>query len=155
MAHSLIFEITENPYDVDEWIEEDTFFESDFIGSVAEYVSDTTIEERPENIARLRKFVGDGFEVAKDADTYTIKVLPGGKQKYFKSKFRELKAQVGAMTVEDYCDEMNAWRLMMLISDKFSLYVYQNGTYRTIDNFVRNIAENRIYYIGGIVGYKY
>jgi hypothetical protein len=147
--HSLIIQLGETPISEDEFISEYDFEGDNFVGSVADYVSDEVDYEE-----YVKWFVESLPSDYIKYDGQSIIFLPGFKVFYFKPRFEKLKRIVGELTLEDFITGLLTYEICELINDKYGFYVY-NGYWRTFDDFVQELREGVPYYIGGILDYHY
>ena len=155
MAHSRIFQVSEQPIREYDYICESDFYDGWFLGSVADYVNEDC--NRKEDIEWLKDSV-NGFTFGVDEngnDYFIIK----SKENYFANKFDGFKKQIEKLkdcSFEDFVYGLpDMFRLKELYNDKFGFYI--NGDYGldTLDGFVRNASNGDKYYIGNTIDYHF
>jgi len=159
--HSRIFQISTEPIEKEDYIEESTFYDTTFVGEVADYVNENT--DRNDDIEWLKCCYENVEGIIIDNGTITIT----DKKKYFEKKFEKFKEQLNKLETETtleafakadrtyYDFSYTLWELKCAAEgDKFGFYVYdtQDGLYR-FDDFVRYYDENVPYYIGATIDY--
>ena len=155
--HSRIFQISKEPIDKDDYIEESYYYDQWFIGSIADYVNGVT--HRDDDIQWLKDCYEErGLSFgADDGGEYFIIV---DKNKYFEPKFEVFKTQLGELlnaTLEDFASvklDMNVQRLRMAYEEKYGFYIDGDGWGTcTFDDFVRCGQNGMKYYIGATIDY--
>lgn len=153
--HEIIIQLEEEPLkSKEEYVSAVEFYE-DFIGQVADYVSDDV--DRDEEIKYFVKEI-EKYGISYDKEKQSIVFLQGFKERYFAERFFKLKEAVKNLTLEEFAkDSSKAWGLTQLIKKKYGTYVYSNdSSWMTFDDFVRDqLEEEKTYYIGGIVDYHF
>ncbi|NLW24677.1 MAG: hypothetical protein GXY91_05485 [Clostridia bacterium] len=147
--HSRIFQLSDEKINKDDFITEENFYEDSFIGSVADYVSDNI--DRKEDIKWLMSCL-EPYGVKLDKEEESIVFPKGFKQRYFEERFKKFKETVNGMTLNDFCDSIKAWQLSQIIEKKFDFYIYVSYP-QPLDDFIRDLEEEKKYFIGGIVDY--
>ena len=155
MAHSRIFEVSKYEMDPHDWLVADDLAESTFVGNIADYVKDIDDVDRLESIEWLSKCTAGSIEITHDDSKYKLKLAQNGKQTYFGGRLASLKLMVGEMTIDEFADDMTAWKTQELINERYSFYVFEEGLYKTLDNFIRSIKEGEEYYICGVIDYHH
>lgn len=136
-------------YSVPEWFE----FE------IADYVAESNREEDLEWISD--EFSGYTHANFDEKGVLTIHDLEAFQAEYFERRFFELQKEVANMTLKDFADSMNAYRISKLIKDRLGFYIYfdDGGAQELmpIDEFVRslNYRDRKTYYVGGTLDYQY
>lgn len=163
--HSRIFQLETNVDNVTEnpLIESDILGDWDypgwFIPTIADYVDDHTDREDDiswfiSNLQNHKDYIK--VEKIKDDDIYySITFLNGFKKEYFKDRFEAFKKEINNITLDNFCESMNSYRIRSLIEDKYSFYIYgqDDGLYN-LDAFVRdNLIEGETYYFGTTLDY--
>jgi len=148
--HSRIIQLSEEPLHKDDFITESDFYES-FVGSVDDYVADIDDSEREEDIKWLMSCL-EPYGVKLDKEEESIVFPKGFKQRYFEERFKKFKETVNGMTLNDFCDSIKAWQLSQIIEKKFDFYIYVSYP-QPLDDFIRDLEEEKKYFIGGIVDY--
>jgi len=153
--HGRIYEIREDKIPQAEWVTEGDFWDDSFVGSVADYVVARTGGERHKDIERLRTPMKGVFEISHDGGGYTLKLAENGRYEYFGERFEKLKSAFADMTLDEFCDSYKMYHISTPINDTFGAYVYGSDGWDTLDDFIRQMRENEIYYIGGTLDYHY
>ncbi|KHO63162.1 hypothetical protein THYS13_12740 [Thermoanaerobacter sp. YS13] len=153
--HSTIFQLEKNPlrFEEDFACEED--FYDDFVGIIADYVSDDI--DRDVEIQYFIKEL-EKYGVKYNAKEQSIIFLNGFKEKYFKERFFKLKEAVQKLTFENFIkDAPDVWEIKNLIDEKYETYIYSNeSSWMTLNEFVRyNLKEGQKYYIGAVLDYHF
>lgn len=173
--HSRIFRIGENTTEDLFDITESDYYESSFIGSVADYVADD--EDRDSSVQWLRESLSDGecaahIVWAESGDgpekSYSFKVDDGYKTAYFKDKylkFLEHAKGLEFVSLAQFVDDsqpigMQLYLLNQAHEETFGFYIEFSGdnTYNDmmpLDHFIRHIEPNSIYHVGGTLDYHY
>jgi|GEM_PF-2251128 len=152
--HEVIIQLEEEPlrFEEDFACEED--FYDEFVGTVADYVSeDVDREEKIEYFVENLKKYG----ITYNPKDQSIIFHKGFKEKYFAEKFFKLKEAVQELTLEDFVrDTSKVQRIEDLINKKYNTYIYTKNTWMTIDEFLRySMEEERAYYIGSVIDYHF
>jgi len=149
--HDIIFEVSEMPVDESDYITAEGFSDNEFIWSISDYIKET--EDREDDIKGLQNITKDTLELIQENNIYKIKLLPEGKENFFCKRLDTLKSLFNSMTLEEFCDDANSFKLRMLIEDKYSSYFYLNGAFYNLDSFIRRLTEEETYFIGGVIVY--
>lgn len=154
--HGYIIQLSsKKPIKRDDFIHEDDFYDSSFVGEIADYVADMDESERERAIADFIKMCKPcGIVEEKDGITF----LDGFKEKFFTARFEYLKKLVDELSIEDFAaNTIKLYEISSLIEEKFDVYVYESSEYGgnlyTFDYFVRTLEPGVKYYIGGTVDY--
>lgn len=150
--HSRIFQISTSPIEKDDYIGEEEYYEGWFVGSIADYVSDT---DEPESDY---EWLGSlpGLEI--DVKGKTMKVV--SKEEFFKRKyasFKEHLQNLEKVTLAEFCTysaDAEMYCAKAAYSDRYGFYV-DDGSLKTLDDFMRSdtVKEGDIFYLGGVVDY--
>ena len=158
--HSRIIQLSKEPLDEYEWIKESDYYESWFVGSIADYVSDIDEGDRER---QMKSWLGDfGSRGLKyDEKDMTLTVVDKGK--YFEAKysaFIDAAKKVQAATLEQFSgydlDRM-FYQMREAYEDKFGIYIdggNETGLI-TMDEFMRYAKNGDVFYCGGIVDYHF
>ena len=153
MAHSRIFEVSWEPLPESDWVGADEFTENGFVGSVADYTVGINEEERHKSVERLNKHVLGTLEIVPEGSNYKLTLLPNGKEEYFGHRLNSLKSLIYNMSIEEFCRDVVAFQMQEEINKRHSFYIYSDGYYQTLDNFIRDLNEGEVYYICGVIDY--
>ena len=127
-----------------------------FVGCVADYVySDTRKEEDIEWLINVLEPYKDFFVVDKNEEGLyeSITFLKGFKEKYFEEKFNNFKALASKITLKEFCDSIEVYKLKKTIDSKYGFYVWNGDAWCTFDTFVRYLDSEDKYYFGNTIGY--
>ena len=160
--HSRIFQLERSRGDIDDHIIEEYDFDCDckhewFIGQIADYVSEDTDKNEDikwflacmEEYNRFFTINRTGTEVE------SITFLPGFKRMYFFERFNKLQQTVDEMNLDDFTNDIKAYRLKQLVEEKFGFYICCEDFLQSIDDFVRGLpnTEEITYYFGATIDY--
>ena len=152
--HSRIFQVSMEPIDKDDYIEESNYYDHWFTNSVADYVSDS--EYRDEDL----KWIEDCYDtrgIKFGVDNNGEYLIVEDKRKYFENSFNKFMKAISKIqncTIDDFANGISEmWQLKDSYEEKFGFYVDADGELMTFDYFMRNCAVNEKYYLGGTVDY--
>ena len=156
--HSRIFQISRKPINKDEYISEYDYYDSGFIGEIADYVSDDT--DRDADIEWLKSRLEGVADF--NGDSFTIK----DQRKYFEksfSDFLEAIKEVSLLTFQDFCTNANdfdykMYKLKTAYRNEFRFYIDDNGEYagrEPLDDFMRRAKNGDVFYIGATLDYHF
>lgn len=152
--HSRIFQLGTSKIEKEEYITEGHYYESWFLGSVADYIKES---DRGEDIEWLKScFNSLGEYVTIDTEEGTVEFKEGFKTKYFERNFNKFKELSQAITIEEFSEQTYpTYSIKCLLSDKFSFYFeIEDGGLYCLDDFIRDVAEAGVkYHIGGTLDY--
>ncbi len=144
-----VIQLSMNP--INEEMTVDDLILVNFVGQVADYVSDEDVEKE-ETLESFIEYIGPDY-VVRDGDTIIFKT--GFKKQYFQSRLNQLKQMVAKTTLEQFMNSVYAYDLSTLIEDRFGFYIYDDDYWQTFDDFARDLEEDTIYYIGSVIDYHY
>lgn len=154
--NSRIFQLSEEPINIENYITEEDLYES-FIGLIADSVCTSDREDDIEWLDSELKTYG----VIVDHEIKSIYFPKGFKISYFKKSFKELKQRVKDLTLKDFIGEsveindMNLYRIKRLIDNKYGFYIFKDCP-QSLDYFIRdNSVDNMTYYIGNTLDYHF
>lgn len=156
--HSRIFQISAKPIEKADYINETDYYDTGFIGEIADYVSDDT--DRESDIEWLKQRLEGVADF--NGDSFTIK----DQRKYFEKKFSnflEAIKDISLLTFEDFCTDANdfsykMYELESAYRDKFGFYIDDNGEYagtEPFDDFMRRAKNGDVFYIGATLDYHF
>ena len=152
--HSRIFQASLKPIDKIEYIEESNYWDHWFVGSVADYVTES--DDRDEDIQWLKDCHSHhGLEFGKDdnGEFFIVK----DKCAYFERSFdvfKETLDKIKDCTLEDFAQGFHEmWQLKNAYEDKFDFYIDADGELLSLDSFIRLCATEEKYYIGGTLDF--
>ena len=150
--HSRIFQVSYEPIDVEDYLQEYELHDTSFIGHIADYVCASS---READIERL-KDCALGYEVGLDENGEDFIITD--KKAYFESAykcFRKALGEIYACSLDDFTKEIpSMWNLNDAYEDEFGFYVYTDYPI-PFDEFVRNSPVGQKFYIGGTVDYHF
>ena len=157
--HSRIYQISKEPIDKADYIEESQYYDHWFLSSVADYVNGTT--DRESDIQWLKEcYQNMGIDFGADNNGQYLIIVDV--RKYFQSKFdkfQNLLQELSEVTIDDFADGkcgMQMYCLKEAYEDKFGFYVDMDGEYlRTFDDFVRSENAGIKFYIGATIDYHF
>jgi len=154
----MVYQIECSPIDKSDYITEATFFDSAFLKSVADYVTqDIDTDNEAENLfAQTEKHGGKCNRTEK-----SLSFPAEYSRSYFKERFyrfKELVKDMCSIDLQLFCHNKILSSKIREVSSCFNNrdedYVYSDGEIETFDEFVRSISPGETYYLGGIVAYK-
>ena len=151
--HSRIIELSKTPIEVENRICESDYYDNDFIGSVADYVTSCDRTDAIEWLAGYLKNKGVITEFNTETMTFTEDV----KEKFFRDKFEDFKKLASELTFEEFAKDKSGFKLYLIqncIREKFGFYIHYDGCYWTLDDFIRDCVDNNeTWYFGGALDY--
>ena len=118
------------------------------------------VDDRKEHIVadladRFRKC---GAKVSEVTDTegkaaFSVTADDCVRQEWFKARFEIFKDIAASMSLDDFCDGMEIFRIKDVIEDRSSDMVYLSdyNMYESLDAFVRGIEQGQTYYITDVI----
>ena len=154
----MIYQLESEPVKESERICEATFFDTSFMKTVAEYVTqDINIDAETKNLISVIEQCG-GKTCHKEMCFWFPEGFSGI---YFKNRFKRFKEIIKDLTCIDlrlFCRSKIVTAKINEATECFNRrnedYVYSNGEIMTFDEFVRSLCPDDEYYLGGIVGYN-
>lgn len=151
--HSRLFQLSLEPIEESDFIEEYDL-EDCFIGQIADYAVES--DDKIGDIKWLDSVLKPHGAII-DHEKKTIFFPEGFKISYFKKKYESFKEAVDSLTIEKFAgvserSGMDMYIIKSLLEDKFGFYIYVDYP-QTLDDFVRYLEENKMYYIGNIMDY--
>lgn len=152
--HSRIFQIEKEALSEEEYIDSNSIPEW-FTNSVGDYTSDAC--SREDDIDWLMATaLGDVATIDGGKLTFSSDV-----RRYFKDKheaFIKAAEKLSETSFEDFVHNYSVdsvlFNLKKAYSDRYGFYVYSDdGFLDTLDNFMRQVKDGEIYFIGGVVDY--
>lgn len=146
-----IFQLSNKKINEDDFIAQEDFYESDFMGAVADNVYGNI--EKEKDIKCLFKRLKPFGIITNEAEKSII-FTRGFKKRYFKEKFEEFKKMAENITIDEFIDPSTIYKLTKLIKNRLDYYICIDDYLQALDDFVRrSLQEEQKYFIGGIVGY--
>ena len=168
--HSRIFQVSTEPINEEDYISESTFYDSSFIGEVADYVNEDT--DRADDINWLKEYIKDrgGIEINEDENTITIV----DKREFFEKGFEKFKELIEKLedinliqfsgTAEQGDLENSHFAFSTLMydlkceaeGDMFGFYVYDSDNWgypARLDEWIRSTKNGDKFYFGATIDY--
>lgn len=157
--HSRIYQISKNPIDKVDYIEESHYWDHWFTGSIADYVNGDT--DREDDIKWLKDCYdneGLSFGVDDDGEYFIIE----DKSQYFTKRFETFQKtlkELSEITLDDFVSSrssMQMYTLKSVYDDKFGFYVDGDDTgMETFDECIRSNSNGTKFYIGATIDYHF
>lgn len=154
--HSRIFQVSLDPIDKDDYIEESNYWDHWFTSELADYVNGDC--DRKDDIEWLKHFYStNGIEFGADdnGEYFIVK----NKCAYFADKFEtftEIIKRMNNYTLDGFVYGVSEmWSLNNTYEDKYGFYVDIDEELMTLDSFVRRCVTEEKYYIGGTLDYHW
>ena len=159
--HSRIYQISKTPVDMDDYIDEEKYYDHWFTNSVADYVDGDT--DRDDDIEWLKDcYEKKGLSFGQDDNGEYF--IVEDKTKFFEANFekfqKELK-ELSEKTLDDFMSgesNMSLYRLKSSYDDELGFYVDDRNEYHgvvTFDRFMRCSTVGEKYYIGATIDYHF
>jgi hypothetical protein len=157
--HSRIFQISKNPIDKVDYIEESNYWDHWFIGSIADYVNgDTDRESDIEWLKHCYNNEGLLFGVDEGGEYFIVE----DKHKYFAKNFEAFQKalkELTDVTIDDFITGkygMNMCNLKLAYDDELGFYVDGDDTgMETFDSCIRSSSNGTKFYIGSTIDYHF
>ena len=151
--HSRIIQLSKEPIKKEDYIQEEDFYDSGFIGTVADYVSDETDREDDINWFIQAYQLESQFNKEDDSLIITKEYILS----QFQKNFDELKSKVNKMSLEDFIDPIKSYGLQSIIDGPGGFYIdSKEYGLMTFDTLLRRLLEKEEkFYIGGTVDYHF
>lgn len=157
--HSRIFQISKQPIDKIDYIEESNYHDHWFTNQIADYVDGCT--DRESDIGWLKScYNNQGLSFG--ADDNGEYFIVEDKNRYFEPKFERFQKtlqELSAATLEDFVSDKSGLQMYSLkeaYDDKFGFYVDSEETFLvSFDEFVRCSEAGIKYYIGATIDYHF
>ena len=151
--HSRVFEITKTK--IDEWdrmTESDLYESSNFVGPIADYLSDNN--DRNDDINWLLRYIGP-HEIEYDEEENSIIFSDNFAVNYFENRFKKFKDSAEKITLKEFSEGFHSvYKIQQYLEEIYGFYVFDfDEGVRTFDSFIREVQPGVKYYIGGTVDY--
>lgn len=93
-----------------------------------------------------------GVEKTDDGDFPYVIFTSDVKRNYFTKRLKSLKELVSSLTIDQFID--NDWKIKELVDAPYYDAVYYNGSFRTFDNFIRNVTNETKVIFGSVLYMK-
>ena len=156
--YNTIYQITTEFLPDDDYLSDYDFYNHWFIDKIADHISNFT--NRDDEINNLREWLEEQKDIL-FVDGNSFKVLPSGKEIYFRDAFKRFSEAVkktADMDLEKFIKDPGCTALVDQIynnfNDQFGPYV-SSDEFDTIsfDKFIRSADIGTRYYINGVVNY--
>lgn len=163
-----IFEISETPIALGGSYGSEDFlidFGNIFIYDIADSVGDLDEKDEKSRISILFEKLGEKtdtlFQSQFENDCASFLLHEGFLEKYFKTRYEkfserleEIRADLSLESFTMGVFELRLWGLSNTYENKYDDYVVFDGELRSLDSFLRNVAEpEKEYYIGSVLNY--
>jgi hypothetical protein len=157
--HSRIYQISKQPIDKSDYIEESNYYDHWFTNQIADYVNGDTVRENDIDwLMACIKDKGISFSLFGDEIHFIVE----DKIKYFESKFEAFKnaiKELSVISIEQFISGecgLSMYHLKEAYDDRFGFYVDGDETdLVTFDDFVRQAEVGVKYYIGATIDYHF
>lgn len=157
--HSRIFQISKNPIDKEDYIEESHYWDHWFTNSHADYVNGDT--DREDDIKWLKNCYENRGLIFGTDDNGEYFIIED-KTKYFAPKFEEFQnliKQLANSTLDSFATtklDMDVYRLKAAYEDKCGFYVDgEDCDLCSLDDFIRWNDNGIKFYIGATIDYHF
>lgn len=157
--HSRIYQISKNPIDKDDYIEESNYWDHWFTNSVADYVNGDT--DRDSDIKWLKNCY-DNNGLSFGADNGGEYFIVEDKRKYFAKRFdtfKKILRELSDATLDDFVSGAyggKVYTLKAAYNDEFGFYIDgEDIGMETFDSFIRYSENGDKFYIGGTIDYHW
>ena len=155
--HSRIFQVSINPIEKADYIDESHYCDHWFTNQIADYVSDNC--NRNDDIEWLKNCInGCGF----GADNYGEYLVVNSREEYFNNAFEDFKEivdRLSVVTLQEFTNKYkvsyDVWAIKNTYEDKNGFYIDADGELMPFDKFIRWCAIGEKYYFGATIDYHY
>lgn len=158
-----IFQISQNPISSDNWITEEDFYMTSFLGDVATRIESISDAERREKINTLGQFLEEN-KLGK-IESSVITLQPELLQQHYYSQrymeFKEVIKKLNAIDKQKFLEDLDGVRNTIfevegsLIKQQDHYVCWDSEEPIPMDEFLRTATIGKPYYIGGVCRYKY
>lgn len=118
-------------------------------GHQFDYVENMPEKESKELVEDLmKKFAAYGAETCteelNEGEFPYVVLTQDIARKYFAPRLQTLKDMMQDMTIDDFID--NGYKIKQLVEDSYGDAVYWNGSFYTLDYFMRNVGNAKVYF---------
>ena len=157
--HSRIYQISKTPVDMDDYIDEEKYYDHWFTNSVADYVDGDT--DRDDDIEWLKDcYEKKGLSFGQDDNGEYF--IVEDKTKFFEANFEKFQKELKELSEKTFDDFMSGgmslYRLNSSYDDESGFYIDDDGEYygiTTFDRLMRGATEGEKYYIGATIDYHF
>ena len=156
--HSNIYQISEKPLKLEDYIDESDYYESLVGHDGIDYVDDID----PSVDAEELKWLGTRKGLSVDVKNRTLTITD--KKAYFKNafkRFKELTEKLNQISLDEFITpshNLDVYNLHTAYDDDYNIRVNDNGErfgVESLDTWVRYTPENQVFYIGRVTDYHY
>lgn len=158
-----IYQISQNPMDSENWITEEDFYMTSFLGDIATRIESSTEYERRDMIESLSKFLAENKlgKIENGIITLHPELL---QQHYYSQRYVEFGAAVEKLKTiskQKFLDDLDGVRNAIfevegsLIKQQDHYVCWDSEEPIPLDEFLRTATPGKPYYIGGVCSYKY
>lgn len=163
MARNFIYQVNSKGYPSDWEITPSDFYESDYVTAWCDYFYEAgDFDEEITAFSLFSELVeGERFKdvVKIDTEEKAITLYPGFKAVWFSHKFEQFEELVNACTMDDFIDDLYAYRVRRLLGGSFDAFIQDDadGSLQKMDAYFRNLCldEPVTLRFGGFVGFHY
>lgn len=157
--HSRIFQISKNPIDKSDYIEESNYWNHWFTNSVADYVNGDTNRESDINWLKTC-YANRGLSFG--VDNGEVYFIVEDKSKYFAKSFEVFQnalKKLSEVTLDDFVNGMcggQVYSIKAAYDDDLGFYVDgDDAGMQTFDDFIRYNDNGAKFYIGATIDYHF
>lgn len=158
-----IYQISQEPIPTDNWITEEDFYLSSFLGETATKISTVDYPERTDEIELLGEWLKKQ-ELGSITDNVLVLNPDMLKKQYFNDRYQKFKEAITAfynnVSRERYLEDLDGVRNMLLeiedqlIKQQDHYVCWDSDTPMPLDEFLRTATVGKPYYIGGVCEFK-
>lgn len=164
MYYYNIYQISQDRIPQEDWITEQNFYMSAFLGEVADKITDVTRKERLEAISRLNEWLEEqGLgSIEKNVLMLNADML---NTPYYRERYQNFQTAVTALhdnvSFQRYLEDLDGIRNMIfeienhLIQQQDHYVCWDSDNPMPLDEFLRTAEVGKPYYIGGVCSFKY
>jgi len=158
-----IYQISQKPIDSENWIDENDFYMTSFLGDVATKIESISDAERREKIHSLARFLEENKlgKIENGVITLQPEML---QQHYYSQRYMEFKGvikKLNAIDKQKFLEDLDGVRNAIfevesaLIKQQDHYVCWDSEEPIPLDEFLRSATIGKPYYIGGVCSYKY
>lgn len=164
MYYYNIYQISQKRIPKEDWITEQDFYMSSFLGEVAVKISNVSRKERFEKISHLDEWLRkqELGHIEKNVLTLNSDILDNS---YYRKRYQDFQTAVTALynnvSLQSYLENLDGVRNMLsaiecqLIEPQDHYVCWDSDNPIPLDEFLRTAEVGKPYYIGGICEFKY
>lgn len=155
--HDKIIQISDEPIDEDDYIDESKFYDHWFLVNIADYIQDVPSSERRSVIKNFLDRPGLKYNHNKDTLTIIDKRL------YFEYKYDEFKKcieEIREWSIDDFSSNDPNFifiKLKDMYEDKYGTYIYdtKDRCLYCLDEWIRDSDDGDVFYVGNVIDYHW